>query len=159
MSADAQHIEERLMSPQCYEGQHETCKRSLSFIGEDGISRSMVCPCRCHDRAPVAGSSEHPEILYMISWEYEVTQEQPPEMICTTHASGTCDGTGPACAPAKRPRPALRAWISRKVITTSKELAGDWLDSIVELGASHGLRNVLVMKAKVGNWEKVEVKS
>ena len=154
---ETQHIEDRLMSPTCYSGQHEACKRTLSFIGEDGVSRSQICACRCHDRAPVAKTAENPTVLYLLSWEYEVRQPQPDQTICETHAEvGSCDGKGPRCVLKTLPRPDLTAWIQRRVLAVSREVAGDWLDSVAELVKTNRVRHLVVMKAPIGDWIKID---
>lgn len=130
--SETQHITEQAMSPQCFGGQHEECKKTLSYILEDGIGRTMICPCRCHDRAPKSSTSEQAAHAYLISWEYEITQ------------------------PAVGEETAARAWIKRSVLTTSKEMAGDWLDAITELMSTNQVRNLAVLKAELGKWEKVK---
>lgn len=149
---ETQHIEDALLSPQCLSGQHEVCKRSISWIGEDGVSRSQRCPCRCHDRAPVAGSSERPERLYILSWEYEVSQEQ--EIPCPSCKTGLpacprCSGKG--LVPGE-----VHAWIKRRVLAVSKGVAEDWIDAVAELAKLGQVRNLIVLRAEVGKWEKVE---
>jgi hypothetical protein len=132
MHESVQHVEERVLSPLCWQGQHDDCKVSLSFVGEDGVGRSMICPCRCHDHAPTVTSGANPAVLYLISWEYEVRQKSPEEG-----------------------KPDLTAWIRRKVLATTKDLAGDWLDSISELTKTNQVRNLVTLKAPLGTWEKV----
>ncbi len=132
VTADVQNLEERVLSPQCFGGQHEGCKHQISFVGEDGVGRTMVCPCRCHDRAPESKSAvdDAPDMLYVISWEYEVSQEQ-------------ADGKK------------LTAWIKRKVLTISKEIAGDWIDGVAELAKTNRVRNLDALRAPFGKLEKI----
>lgn len=126
-----QTIEESALSPQCHTGQHEACKHRMSYIPEDGNARTLVCPCRCHDRAPVA--STDPQHAYLIDWEYlhvaedvQIVGEAPPQ-----------------------------AWIRRRVFTNSKDIAGEWLDAVANLIEVGKVRNLSVLKAPLGEWEKV----
>lgn len=116
------------MSPQCLAGQHEDCKHRLSYIPDDGVARTMVCPCRCHERAPVAGQAAE-EFLYSIAWEYEFIQ------------------------PATEGTEELKAWLRRKVLTNSKDIADDWLSAIEVLLQTNGVRSLVVRKAAIGKWE------
>lgn len=126
MSEEVQHVQENALSPQCLAGQHETCKHTVSWMGDDGIGRTIVCPCRCHDRAPKAKSSaDEPEFLYSLGWEYEVKSDEGS------------------------------AWIKRKVITTSKDMAGDWIDAVAEQTKANAVRHLSVLKAPLGKWEEV----
>ena len=148
---ETQHIEDALMSPQCYTGQHEVCKRSVSWIAEDGNARTQRCPCRCHDRAPE--TKKDPDRLYLLSWEYELSQ--PAEIPCPSCTSGKpgcprCDGKGLVDGTAT-------AWIHRQVMALSPEVAGDWLDAVAELVKTNRVRNLLVRKAPVGVWETVKI--
>ncbi len=131
ISPATQTIEESALSPQCHTGQHEACKHRVSYIPEDGNARTLVCPCRCHDRAPVF--SGDPQHAYLISWEYlhvdagvQIVGEDPPE-----------------------------AWLSRRVLTNSKDIAGEWLDGCAALMETHKVRNLSLLKAVLGDWEKV----
>lgn len=123
MPEEVQHVQEHALSPQCFDGQHPDCKHTVSWMGEDGVGRTMVCPCRCHERAPKAKSAaDEPEFLYSISWEYEVKNDEGS------------------------------AWLKRKVITTSKEMAGDWIDAVAELTKTNSVRMVSASKAPLGDW-------
>ena len=127
-----QNITEQAMSPQCFAGQHEICKRTLSYLGDDNVGRTMECPCRCHNRAPVAAEAGKPEQLYRLSWEYEASQ--------------AIDN------PDDRP---LSAWLKRRILTTSKEIAGDWIEAVAELTKTNKVRNLIVLRAEIGKWEKI----
>lgn len=130
---ETQTIEEHALSPQCLAGQHETCLQKISYMGDDGVARTMVCSCRCHDRKPTtaAGATPEPEVMYRISWEYEAKQ---------TNEAGE----------------EVTAWMKRRVLTDSRGIAEDWLDGIATLITTHKVRNLRVLKATIGLWEEVK---
>lgn len=130
--SQVQNVTEQAMSPQCFSGQHEACKHTLSYLGEDNVGRTMECPCRCHDRPQVAAEAGKPEQLYQLSWEYEVIQP----------------------APEGEEKP-LVAWLKRRILTTSKEIAGDWIEAVAQLTKTNKVRNLVVLRSEIGKWEKI----
>lgn len=126
--SETQSVIERALSPLCATGQHSACKKTLSYMPEDGVARTIVCPCRCHDRAPATGD---PKVLYWIRWEYEQVEKQP-------------DG-----------KPDIKAWIAREVITLSKGVAEDWLQAIEDLMQTNLVRELSVQKCDLGEWKAV----
>ncbi len=128
-----QNIEEHIpLAPPCLAGQHETCPHKVSYLGDDGVGRTVVCDCRCHDRAPAVAGESVQEYLYLISWEYEEKQVD---------------------AETKEP---VSAWLRRRVLTNSKDIAGDWLDGVAQLIATNAVRRLVVRKTKIGPWETVD---
>lgn len=120
------------LAPPCVGGQHDSCPHKVSYVGEDGVGRTFVCQCRCHDRAPMVSGNAAQEYLYLISWEYEETQVDEAT---------------------KEP---VSVWLRRRVLTNDKGIAGDWLDGITQLIATNAIRQLVVKKAKIGIWETVE---
>lgn len=140
MNESTQMVEESALSPLCFTNQHATCKHRLSYIPDDGVARTLVCSCRCHERDPAiarrdatAGDRPIHESVYLVSWEYEEVQ--------------TPDGTD---------KP-LSAWLRRRVLTNSKDIAGDWLEGIATLVETNKVRNLVVKKAVIGTWEEVKI--
>lgn len=130
-----QMIEESALSPLCFTNQHEICKHRLSFISpNDGVARTLVCSCRCHEQRP-AREGERPahETVYIVSWEYEEVQ--------------TPEGSD---------KP-VSAWLRRRILTNSRDIAGDWLEGIATLMETNKVRDLVVRKAAIGTWEDVEI--
>ena len=128
MTTETQTIIDRAMSPQCARGQHKECKHSLSYMPDDGNARTMICPCRCHDRAPETGD---PKVLYWIRWEYEHVDKKPDD------------------------QKDEKVWLAREVLTTQKGIAKDWLDAIENLMQTNLVRELSVMKCELGEWKHV----
>ena len=134
MTEPVQMIEESALSPLRFTNQHATCKHRLSYIPDDGVARTLVCSCRCHEERPLR-ESERPthESVYILSWEYEEVQVP--------------DGV-------EKP---LSAWLRRRIITNSRDIAGDWLEGIATLVETNKVRNLVVKKAAIGTWEEVTI--
>lgn len=123
---------EQAMSPQCFGGQHDICKGSLSWMPDDGVTRTIVCLCHCHEIPATATSAQDQEpaqaYCYRISYEREHREVQNGE-------------------------PDLVAWVKREYVTVSRESARYWLDDIVTQLEAGKVRNVQAIRAKLGVWE------